>query len=78
MVNLQNIDDFLSALPLDGYKSAIGMLLQFVSPFVPGLEPVLLTIGQLITLLGLVHKGIKEQREIEITVIEHNEKGPVQ
>jgi hypothetical protein len=78
MLDLKKIDDLLSTVPLDGYKSAIGMLIQFVSPFVPGLEPVLLTVGQLITLLGLVHKGIKEQREIEITVVDHNEKGPVQ
>jgi hypothetical protein len=78
MVNLQKIDDFLSAIPLDGYKSAVGMLLQFVAPIVPGLGPILLMVGQVITLIGLVHKGIKEQREIEITVVEHNEKGPVQ
>lgn len=77
-MDLKKIDEFLSKLPLDGYKSAVGMLLQFVAPFVPGLAPVLTGIGQVITLLGLIHKGIKEQREIEITVVEHNEKGPVQ
>jgi hypothetical protein len=78
MLDLKKIDDLLSAFPLDGYKSAVGMLLQFVAPIVPGLGPILLTVGQIITFVGLIHKGIKEQREIEINVIEYNEKGPVQ
>lgn len=63
---LEQFDKLLSSLPLDGYKSALGFALQFIAPVVPGVGPALKIAGDVLTIIGLIHKGIKEQRDLVI------------
>lgn len=69
---IDKIDKALSAIPFDGYKSALGFGLQFIAPLIPGVGPVLKVAGDVLTILGLIHKGIKEQRVVEITLEDHS------
>lgn len=58
------LDKLLSKLPLDGYKTQIGWLLQFAPLVVPTLfgpaKDVVEKVGQVLLAVGVLHKAIKQ------------------